>query len=1009
MKQPKSYFRGNLEVERSEEFLKLLKREFPEIDPEHLPPVSRRRFVQLLGASASLAAATGCRWEDEKILTFNSQPENRIPGVPQRFATTLEIAGVAAPLLVTSYDGRPIKVDGNPDHPLVNGTADVFAQASILGLYDPDRSQVVVERSGSNSANTTFDAFVAALRQKLTALRQSGGAGLAILTEETSSDSVARLKARIATELPKAMVVAYEPVNDDDEREGSRIAFGKPMRALYDLAADVVVTLDADLLGAHPMMHAHARSFASRRNPDAGSLNRLYAIESNHSTTGAMADHRLALRPSLVAAFVQSLAARLGVPGMAASKALDEQPRAKAFVEAVAKDLLSHKGRGVVAPGRTLPPAVAAHVHRINAFLENASKTVKYVALRDAPGHAAGLRDLVAAMNSGAVRTLLVLGGNPVYTAPADLAFADAMKKVETTVHLGLYADETAAVSTWHVPQAHYLEAWNDARAYDGTPTLAQPLIAPLYGGKTALELLSFVLGDEGVSDFEVLRATFKAQSQSGADALAFESAWRHAVHDGFVKGTSAATEIPALAANLPALPTDATSGAEFPANGQFEITFVPCTKLFDGRFANNGWLQELPDFMTKTTWDNAALIAPGTAKKLGLVNGQMVKLSWKGRELEMAAYLLPGHAHGCVTVALGYGRDHAGVVGGSLEGDVEPVGFNTYALRPSDAMSGGGGLTVDVLRKHYEFAMVQDHHMIDTTGKEGRQERLGALVREADVAEYAANPDIVHEHDHVTPLSLWKTFEYEGLRWGMAIDLSKCTGCNACVMACQSENNLPIVGKEMVRKNREMHWIRIDRYFSAEDIHDDDDVQVVSQPLPCQQCENAPCEQVCPVGATMHSSEGLNDMVYNRCVGTRYCSNNCPYKVRRFNYFNYHEDLKDSANEALKMAFNPEVTVRARGVMEKCTYCVQRIQNTRITAKNQKRPIKDGEIVTACQQTCPAQAITFGDLNDQNSMVSKEHASKRSYSLLSELNSRPRTAYLARIRNPNPELVAKA
>ncbi|MBL8768027.1 MAG: TAT-variant-translocated molybdopterin oxidoreductase, partial [Planctomycetes bacterium] len=758
MKQPKTYFRGNLEIERSEEFLKLLKREFPEIDPEHLPPVSRRRFVQLLGASASLAAVTGCRWEDEKILTFNSQPENRIPGVPQRFATTLEMGGVAAPLLVTSYDGRPIKVDGNPDHPLANGTADVFAQASILSLYDPDRSKTVVERGGSSSAASTFDAFVAAMRSKWTALRQSGGAGLAILTEETSSDSVARLKARIATEMPKAKVVAYEAVNDDDEREGARIAFGKPMRATYDLTADVVVTLDADLLGAHPMMLAHARSFASRRNPDAGSLNRLYAIESNHSTTGAMADHRLPLRPSLIGAFVQSLAARLGVPGVAPSKALDGLARAKAFVDAVAKDLLAHKGRSVVAPGRTLSPLVAAHVHRINAFLENAGKTVKYVALRDAPGHAAGLRDLVAAMNSGAVKTLLVLGGNPVYTAPADLAFGDALKKVETSVHLGLYADETAAHCTWHVPQVHFLEAWNDARAFDGTPTLAQPLIAPLYGGKSVLEMLSLVLGDEGVGDFEIVRATFKANSQQGADALAFESAWRHAVHDGFVRGSTAAYEVPAVAGTIPALATDGVDGAEFPANGQFEITFVPCTKVWDGRFANNGWLQELPDFMTKTTWDNAALIAPGTAKKLGLTNGQMVKLTWKGRELEMAAYLLPGHAHGCVTVALGYGRDHAGVVGGSLEGEVEPVGFNTYALRASDAMSGGGGLKVDPLRSHYEFAMVQDHHMIDTTGKEGRQERLDALVREADVAEYAANPDIVHEHDHVTPLMLWKT-----------------------------------------------------------------------------------------------------------------------------------------------------------------------------------------------------------------------------------------------------------
>jgi MoCo/4Fe-4S cofactor protein with predicted Tat translocation signal len=834
VKQPKTYFRGNLEIERSEEFLKLLKREFPEIDPEHLPPVSRRRFVQLLGASASLAAVTGCRWEDEKILTFNNQPENRIPGVPQRFATTLELGGVAAPLLVTSYDGRPIKVDGNPDHPLTNGTADVFAQASILGLYDPDRSQAVVQRNAADEAKPSFDAFVAAMRSKLTALRQAGGAGLAILTEETSSDSVARLKARLATEMPKAKVVAYEPINDDDEREGSRIAFGKPMRALYDLAADVVVTLDADLLGAHPMMLAHARAFASRRNPDAGALNRMYAVESHHSTTGAMADHRLPLRQSQIAAFVQALAARLGIQNVASPAAIDGSPRAKAFVDAVAKDLLAHKGRSVVAAGRTLPALVAAHVHRINAFLENAGKTVKYVALRDAPGHAAQLRDLVAAMNAGTVNTLLVLGGNPVYTAPADLAFADALKKVETTVHLGLYRDETAAACTWHVPQAHFLEAWNDARAYDGTPTLAQPLIAPLYGGKTALELLSMVLGDEGVSDFEVLRATFKAQSQSGADALAFESAWRHAVHDGFIRGVNAAYEIPTVAGSIPALASEGVDGAEFPANGQFELTFVPCTKLYDGRFADNAWLQEMPDFMTKLTWDNAAVISPAMSKELGIVHGDLVELQYKGRSLEAAVYVLPGQARHSVAITLGYGRDDAGRVG-------QNAGFNAYKLRTWDGLHRGEGLKLRKTGKQYRLATTQDHHAIDKVGAAEIQKRVPGLVREGTFEQYTNEPEFVdHLGIHSPPLiSLWKEWEYTGHKWGMAIDLNTCTGCNACVLACQSENNIPVVGKDQVARGREMHWMRIDRYF----LGDVDDPTVRPPAGACQQCENAPCE----------------------------------------------------------------------------------------------------------------------------------------------------------------------
>ncbi len=1006
MTNTRKYYRSISDRQIDAEFRTLLQREFPDVDADKLDPLSRRRFLQLLGASATLAAAAGCRWEDEKILTFNERPQNRIPGVPQHFATAMEVAGVATPLLMTCYDGRPVKAEGNPDHPDSNGASGSFAQSSVLTLYDPDRSTHVIGQTGGMATPSDFARFLDQNREELQRLRRTRGTGLGILCESSSSPTLADMKSRLLRAMPQAKWHEWEAISDDETREGSRLAFGKPYRSLVSLQnADVVLCLDDDLLGSHPAALRHIRAFASRRDPDAGAMNRLYAVESNFSVTGSNADHRLPLRSGLVGAFLVALLSELGVEGAMGASTITANERIGSFIAAVAKDLKNHRGRSVVTCGPNQPAPVHAQVHRLNQWLGNAGKTVGYVPdpRGDQPRHAASLASLVEDMEQGRIDTLLILGGNPVYTAPADVDFTAALGKVGNSIHLSLYRDETSRRCRWHLPQAHFLESWGDARAWDGSLLVQQPMIAPLHGGKSAIEVLAMITLDELTDGYDLVRRTFDEQVAPD------DETWRKSVHDGLLLGSAPKLETPAVQAALPPMPA-AGLATEAVENGKFELNFIPDSRLFDGRFANNGWLQELPDYMTKLTWDNVALMNAADADELGVKTGQIVQLSSHGRELRIAAYVMPGHARGAVTVALGYGRTAAGVVGGSEEHEVDAAGFDTYRLRGSNGLGFIGGLRIEPTRRKYELAMVQDHHMIDTVGMEGRQERLELLVREADVAEYRENPGFVHDLDHGPELkSLWAAHPYDGQRWGMAIDLTKCTGCSACVIACQAENNIPIVGKERVLQGREMHWIRIDRYFSG----DVDDPSVVNQPVPCQQCENAPCEQVCPVGATMHSSEGLNDMVYNRCVGTRYCSNNCPYKVRRFNFFNYHLDLNEAENQVLKMVYNPEVTIRARGVMEKCTYCVQRIAAARVTAKNQKRGIRDGEITPACAQSCPASAITFGDLNVKDSVVKRDHDNPRAYAMLAMLNVKPRTAYLARIDNPNPDLatpsVAKA
>ncbi|MEZ5979585.1 MAG: TAT-variant-translocated molybdopterin oxidoreductase [Planctomycetota bacterium] len=1124
----KNFWRSLEELEHDEHFQEALRREFPE-GADSSDGFDRRRFLQVMGASVALAGAQSCRWEKTNILPLSARPDDRVPGIPAHYATCFELGGVAQPLVVTSYDGRPIKVEGNDLHGQSNGAASTFAQASLLEVYDPDRSPAPVKKGAESVDMADLEAALVDIRAKHASKR---GAGLAFLSHTTSSPAMAELRRALAQQLPDATFTQYDALHRDHELDGARAAYGAPLRSVYDLSkATRIACFDADILGEHPAMVAHARAFALRRRPegpgydgvdfaDRGeTMNRLYCVEPRYTVTGSNADHRLPVRAEQVGAVLAALEAELVKGGLAVpagSGAANEMPQGSLFAEgspvrrfvaALAKDLAAHRGASLVAVGGTQSPSVHALAHRINAMLGNVGTTVNLVAEPDGErtNSERAIEELVDRMQGAQVGTLVILGGNPVYDAPRGRDFAKALERVETTIHLSVHRNETSKACTWHVPAAHYLESWGDALAWDGSYCVAQPLIRPIFGGRSALELVGRLVHGEWRDGQQLVREGCQARTGFKSD-----KAWSKVIHDGYVADSAA----PHVNASLRAVAPLSFSGppvtAGIPTNGQLELVLHGDACMYDGRFANNGWLQELPDFMTKLTWDNAAMISPATAQALGVTTRDLVRLTIAGRKVDCAVYVMPGQAAGTVSLALGYGRTAAGRVGGDADHGVVSAGFDAYALTSDGTIGHASGLQVDKLGTQYQLAMTAEHHMIDASGakerdgewldpdKEGgyperglltaaaimafndesrSRGRVAELVRETTHEKYqgylaaveakggrAAIAAASHEGGHAAEassanghaadqvhgghgqdktvhadaadghgaeahgadahgegghhdldpnpikrfsgpplLALWQRHSYDGHRWGMSIDLSACTGCNACVVACQSENNIPVVGTDQVARGREMQWIRIDRYFSG----DPDDPQVARQPINCLQCEDAPCEEVCPVAATTHSDEGLNDMAYNRCIGTRYCSNNCPVKVRRFNYFNFHKDLKSSDNDLKRMMYNPEVTVRSRGVMEKCTFCVQRVQNAKIKAKTEgRRPLRDGEIVTACQQTCPADAIRFGDLADQHSVVSKAHASERSYKLLEFLNIRPRTAHLARITNPNPALV---
>jgi molybdopterin-containing oxidoreductase family iron-sulfur binding subunit len=982
----KRYWRSIDELANTPEFQAAVEKEFPSAASEWVDPVSRRGFLKLMGASMALAGLAGCtKQPDEPIYPYVKAPEDLILGKPMYFATAHPFVTGAVPLLVKTDQFRPIKIDGNPEHPYNQGASDPFTQATLLDLYDPDRSQHVTYRG----ENREWAEFAVEFRNKVISTKD--GTGIYFLSETITSPTLARQWKEVQAKFPKATLVQYDPA----------VAGTWPFRATqYSLAeADVIVSLDADFLSgaSFPGFHKLVREYAARRKSP-GTLNRLYSIESTPTTTGLKAEHRLGLRASEIPAFTAGLAKAVGVPGVEAP-AYAWTNEQKKFLAAVARDLKTHAGRSVVIPGLYQDASVELLALAINNTLGNADKTVIHgqEAVDSLLRQWSSIEALVANLNAGKVDWLVVLNANPIYTAPADLYFASAFDKAKTVACLGSHLDETGQISHWHIPSAHFLESWSDARAYDGTVSIVQPLIDPLYGGKTAHDVLQVLLNEPGLSAYEAVRETWKPVITGD-----FEVGWRKALHAGWIEGTSfAPSEL--VPEKMPGI----LRGPSPSSKDSLEIIFRPDPNVYDGRWSNVGWLQELPKPVTNLSWDNAAIVSGATLTKYGLEEDDIVELTVNGRSVKAPVIVAPGHPDNSVTVHLGYGRRFAGRVGSG-------AGFNAYLIRPSDSpfyavgsmkkVEGKWG--VAVTKSHFQdhrgtkFGQPEGHNNNSLEADEAINER--GIIRYATLDEYKANPGFANEGPGREKTdksnSLFPNWEYnEANAWGMSIDMNSCTGCNACIVSCYAENNIPVVGKQQVRIGRNMQWLRIDTYFEG----DLAAPRAHFQPMTCQHCENAPCEQVCPVGATVHTPEGLNTMVYNRCVGTRYCSNNCPYKVRRFNFLLY----SDYETESLKLMRNPDVSVRSRGVMEKCSYCVQRISAAKIEADKENRKVRDGEIVTACQQACPASAITFGNLNDKTSKVAKLQADERSYQVLADLNTRPRTKYVAAVLNPNVEL----
>jgi molybdopterin-containing oxidoreductase family iron-sulfur binding subunit len=947
--------------------------------------IGRRDLIKLLGASMTLAGVGCARDRTEKIMPYTVPPRGMRPGIPNYYATSMPLDGFATGLLVESHEGRPTKIEGNPAHPASLGATGVYEQASILGLYDPDRARGLRFAGGE----ATWDRFLHVFAGE----RRDGGDRLRFLLEPTGSPLIEELFGVIGQRFPGARFTFSSAVRSGYALEGARTAFGEPLQPQYDFSkATVIVSLDADFLATMPFSVRYARQFAERRRIGApnASMNRLYVVESMLSPTGSVADHRLRKRPSEIARVSASIAAELllglGVApkkpmlsGLLAALAPLRAKEDASFIQALARDLSRNAGSSLVIAGDRQPPIVHVVAHLINALLGNAEAAwaTAPILLTGGPA-AADLDSLVDELRRGQVDTLVMLEGNPAYTAPADIAFADLLARVPNTVYLGLYEDETARASQWFMPAAHYLEAWGDARAYDGTISLLQPLIAPLFGGRTPSEILSTFTGESYPDAHRLLRSSW-SRRYGGDD---FERFWQETLRAGLVPGSEAKAVAPTLRFDAITAAIAAFTSAPRPEGASLEVAFLPDARVYDGRFANNAWLLELPDPTTKLTWDNAAMLSPGTAANLGVKSEDILLIEVAGRKVEMPALIVPGHADGAISLPLGYGRE-------GVEALARGVGVNVYRLRTRAAPVFATSVAAQKAPGHHPLALTQTHWSL-----EGRP-----VAPSTTLAAFRKNPDFTVPQRGPVP-SLYTASPSSGDQWAMTIDMSICTGCSSCVVACQAENNIPIVGKEGVMQSREMHWLRIDTYYSG----DPAAPEVVHQPMLCQHCEKAPCEYPCPVNATVHSPDGLNEMVYNRCVGTRFCSNNCPYKVRRFNWFDWNE--REPRNEGLvKLQRNPDVTVRERGVMEKCTYCVQRIRGTEIKAQLERRPIRQGEVMTACQQACPTGAIQFDSLANQASKMVKWRNEPRSYEVLHELGTVPRTRYLVNIKNPNPEI----
>jgi len=951
--------------------------EFASGSSEWSDDLSRRDFLRLAGATLALAGFNSCTKQPlEEIVPYVKQPEIVIPGKPLRFATATQLGGFAQGLLVTAHEGRPTKIEGNPTHPASLGATTVWAQADVLDLYDPDRAQTVTAGGGIKTVGDFWDALNLAIEP----FKQSGGAAFRILTEPISSPTLLAQLDSVLQSFPAARWSIWDPLNRD--------AIGGAEVICDFTKAKVVVAFDSDFLYAHPCALRYARDFANRRRviePDGAGMNRFYAAEPTPTITGSNADHRIAVAARDVLPLAQTIAAELGI-GVAGPRNVENAD----WIAAVVRDLNASRGQCVAIAGETQPPELHSLVAQMNATLGNTGQTVSPAPPLSLPGNQIGFGNLIEEMHRGAVELLLVLGGNPRYDAPADFNFADAFNEVKLRVHHSVSFNETSRHSHWHVPATHFLESWSDTRAFDGSVSIVQPLIEPMYVGVSAHEILEAVVERSPRSAYEILRSHWNGP-QPAPD---FEAKWRRSLSDGVVGNMDFQSVRPAelhsaenKKLNAPAAADNMSAGRTgqrpmFRGEG-LEILFRPDVSVRDGRYANNGWLQELPRRFSSLTWDNAALISPELAKSAGLDNGDVVELTFRDRKLRAPVWIQPGQAKNSLTLPLGYGREIVGRVGRN-------VGFNAYALRTSDALWFADGLTIRKTGDRHSLVSTQHHH--DVTGR--------GILHDGTLAEFLADPHYAQKPEELPPLDYTlydpSEYPYRGYKWGMVVDLNVCIGCHACTIACQAENNIPVVGKQQVGVNREMHWIRVSTFYSGTE----ENPRITHQPMPCMHCENAPCELVCPVAATAHDNEGLNLQIYNRCVGTRYCSNNCPYKVRRFNFLEYNGRLSPSE----KLVKNPDVTVRSRGVMEKCTYCIQRINAARITAELQQRKIRDGEIVPACAQVCPVEAITFGDMNDPRSRLMRLKRSPLNYWMLGELNTQPRTSYLAKLRNLNPE-----
>jgi molybdopterin-containing oxidoreductase family iron-sulfur binding subunit len=954
-----AFWRTLDEAAETPELTEYVEQEFPGLSGQIPEGVDRRSLLKVMAASLAMAGAAACtKQPKELIVPYVRQPENVIPGLPLFYATAMTSHGYARGLLVESHLNRPTKVEGNPDHPASLGSTTIFEQASTLSLYDPDRSETVMKEGRISNISE----FTGALSSEAQAIAGRKGEGFAILTGATTSPTLISQINAIIAQWPATKWYVHEPgVNPAVKSAAKKIA-GKNAFIAYDFSkADVVVSLESDFLNSGPAALVYARQFAAKRGIDNGQEPvRMYAVESSTSVSGSLADHHIPVKSSAIPAIAYQLAAKCGVSAPAAGAELP-------WVAAIAADLQKHKGRSIVIPGDFQPESVHLAAYAINAALGNVGSTVKILDGVE-PDGTHSLEDLTDDLNGGHVETLLILAGNPVYSAPVSLNFEGAIRKARMVVRLGQYFDETSRWSHWHIPEAHYLETWSDARAFDGTVTITQPLIEPLYSGKSAHEILTILLGKPDNTSHDLVKANWQSQAKGDFDAM-----WKTSLHNGVVEGTAVATIAASGAVALPALGT---------SEANFEIVFRPDPTIGDGTWANNGWLQELPKPQTKITWENTVYVSTKDAEAKKLSEGDVVKITVNGKSVTGPVFVVPGHAVGSATIFLGYGRKNSGRVG-------TDIGYNAYSIQDA-AMPYVAAGSIDKTGDSVKLANTQEMQTMADR----------APVRAAEWTEFKEHPNFPTAEEPSVPkeLTLYPNqWTYEGYKWGMSIDLNICTGCSACAIACQAENNIAVVGKDQVTRGRHMHWIRIDRYYSG----NLDTPEIYNQPVPCMHCENAPCEVVCPVAATVHSQEGLNQMVYNRCVGTRYCSNNCPYKVRRFNFYLY----SDWQTESMWGMRNPDVTVRSRGVMEKCSYCVQRIQEAKINTEKQQRRIRDGEILTACQQACPTQAITFGDLNDPNAKVTKQQALKRNYGLLDDLNTRPRTTYLGYVRNSNEAL----